>query len=126
MGQVRLHRADTSGFHNRACGPRPMVVTRAKPYFVSHFRGVLVHRVRSARFYLHTADSWTSRNDGKPVGYLAVDLWCGPSRTKGDLMDDPGDGVVCATCEGRAVGVGLPSSVLLVLRPVRYSPRKVR
>lgn len=100
-------------------GQRPSVVTEALPLYRSlSSRGGYVHRIRSG--LVHYPGVFK-------VGHLSYTMWCGQSgsSSKGRLSDHAERWeVVCATCEGRAVGAGLPSIALWAYHPVKFSPRK--
>ena len=96
------------------------VTKRAKlslPYYQSR-RGKYIHRVR----YMN--QHW---RDNK-FHHANVGFWCGglgfPGE-KGILMAEVPQGqVLCATCEGRAIGAGEDGSHLINGREVIYSPRR--
>lgn len=89
-----------------------------------------VHRVRSARIFAHDPDAggWNGRRY-----HVAVTFWCGSSgfldakNGRRDLLlhDIPEGSVLCATCEGRAIGAGQPSAAWLVPpdRDLIFTPR---
>jgi len=84
-------------------------------------RGIYFHRVRRIQQY------WS---DGR-YSHSAVDFWCGNSgglgmgRRQGFLAAEiPDDGVLCATCEGRAIGAGQLGARTINGKPVMYSPQK--
>lgn len=89
----------------------------AAPFFKSN-EGTYVHRIRSARYYARIEGS-------RFPGHYSLSLFCGqigyPS--KGRLIQDPGQMILCATCEGRAVGAGMDPVGLLVKKPVKFAPR---
>lgn len=94
--------------------PHPLVIKRALP-FVQRNPANYVHRPRSAH-------AW-------PGGRIAVDAWCGQILQAPRFLAAPPEGaVICATCEGRAVGSGqLGSRAILAGGPeLRFSPRAVR
>lgn len=75
------------------------------PYCWTH-PGNYAHRIRSASIYTAPWGTWTSAL-----------MWCGQGRRldEGFSGDQPPEGFeVCATCEGRAVAVGLSSGVIEV------------
>ncbi len=92
------------------------------PFFLNP-RGLLVHRVKSARTH---RNQHSGRAKHESVGY-----WCGNQTcTHGGegFTDDPStDYLLCAVCEAKAVADGLPSADALLgrhahighLRPVR-------
>ena len=89
----------------------------ALPYYLSR-RGKYVHRVRYGYHF------W---RDGKYT-HAAVTFWCGNNGFighKGRLLATvPPGAVLCATCEGRAIGAGQNGSRRINGREVCYSPRR--
>ncbi len=85
------------------------------PFYQSK-NGTYVHRVRSGEIA-----TW----DGK-ITHACYSLWCGMtgSSGKGRLTSTPMvNDIVCATCEGRAIGSGQLGSPIIAGRVVRFSPR---
>lgn len=115
-------------FEWRAPGHREADLTRSLPFFQSGI-GRYVHRVRFGKMYYR---------DGK-LSHTAFTGWCGvtgfvseknraqPWRDRGrnsDLfVDPPKSAVLCATCEGRAIGAGQTESRMICGRVVKFSPR---
>ncbi len=101
----------------RPSGHRILPVTKAWPYYKSR-RGKYVHRIRE----MH--NHWW---DGE-LKHTSVHFWCGNTgflQEKGYLMPEVEDGeVLCATCEGRAIGAGLDGAKTINGRQVEYSPRR--
>ena len=95
-------------------------MTASLPFWQSRERhGAYVHRVRSGVLHLY---------DGKP-SHAAFGLWCGMSglSSNGSILAAPGPHeVMCATCEGRAIGAGLVGAPIIAGRPVKFSPRARR
>lgn len=91
-------------------------IRQALPFYKAA-KGTYVHRVRSGQSH------W---RDGK-LSHTHVDFWCGAAGfpgAKGKLTAQPGeDDVICATCEGRAIGAGLEGSPMINGRKVGYNPR---
>lgn len=97
-------------------------ITKALPFYRS-MQGRYVHRVRSG-----TLHQLTNREP-----HAAYSLWCGGTgfvsrnqngNLKGELLPDiPAGAVLCATCEGRAVGAGLLGAPIIAGRVVKYAPR---
>ncbi len=95
-------------------------IKRSLPYFRSAF-GEYVHRIRSGQIYF-----W----DGE-YSHTALHLWCGMSgllslkrHSKNRIIESPSPhDVVCATCEGRAIGSGQTGSRTIADQMVRFSPR---
>lgn len=110
-------------------GIREITVKAALPFVLSG-GGKYVHRVRSATFH-----QYFSSFRGEWETWLAVRCWCGTSlniggsRRKGKplgsrMLHEPGiTDVVCATCEGRAIGAGLCGAPVIAGRVVKFSPR---
>lgn len=98
------------------------VVTKALPFYRSR-QGRYVHRVRSG--LLHKL--------GHRDPHASYTMWCGQhgfiSRMKDGGMKGelfavvPAGSVLCATCEGRAVGAGLLGAPIIGGHPVKFSPR---
>lgn len=108
-------------------GIREITVKAALP-FVQSGAGTYVHRVRSATYH-----QYYSASRGQWETWLAVRCWCGMGINIGGrrqrsagrgMLSEPGpDDVVCATCEGRAIGAGLCGAPLIAGRAVKFSPR---
>lgn len=97
---------------------RSRTIRSMLPYYQSR-RGVYVHRIRSARQYEYTTTS---------KSHVAIALWCGATGfiSKGILYSDPpADALLCATCEGRAIGAGVDGHRKINGRACIYAPRNV-
>lgn len=93
-------------------------IKRSLPFYKSR-RGRYVHRVRSSDAY------W---RDGE-LSHISVRFMCGNSGFLGEMgiflsEVEPGE-VFCATCEGRAVGMGLDDRILNG-RAVMFSPNNLQ
>lgn len=121
------------GWVNRKLMTTPVPVKRALPY-VRTTAGTYIHRLRSAQLWHQYEVTWWEgrqiRTSLLPVETRIVPrTWCGVSvgsRRSGEpeLFAVPPDGQpVCATCEGRAVGAGMPSNVVLEARAILFRPR---
>lgn len=117
------------GFHNYEIGPRPRPVRRMLPWYASNQRGsngvAYAHRVRSG--LLHTANHWwtASGREGNRT-WISVRLFCGQNGSSGHgsvYAEPPGHTIVCATCEARAVGSGMPALAITLTRPISFRPR---
>lgn len=95
-------------------------VIRAKealPFVESQY-GRYAHRVRYVELHLSL---------GEP--HMAAGCWCGQTihiskRKNGRLIQAPSDGyVVCATCEGRAIGSGQLGARVIAGREVMFQPQ---
>jgi hypothetical protein len=107
--------------------PRSGIITLSKslPYFRSSV-GNYMHRVRWAQHHLF---------DGE-YKHTAIRMWCGQVGFAGSKEMHrggghffslvPNDAVICATCEGRAIGAGQDGSHKINGRIVRYAPRANR
>ena len=97
-------------------GDTEVELTASLPFFKSKF-GAYTHRVRSGRMYFR-------RNE---YSHTAIHLWCGSNGyvgDKGKLLACPAsDAIMCATCEGRAIGAGQTDSRILAGRILKYSPK---
>lgn len=86
------------------------------PFYRSN-GGAYTHRVRSGGML---TSGW------KPA-HSVLHLWCGATGfpgTKGKLLAEPGPvDIICATCEGRAIGAGQTGTPTIAGRVVRFSPR---
>ena len=109
----------------RRVDPRPYEsvpsILRMLPFFKSSGNSKYYHRVR--RIGNHES---FGRYSHTHIRYL-----CGGtgfiSNGKGRLFTTvPEGGVLCATCEGRAVGAGLVDNGHINGRKVAYSPRKTK
>jgi hypothetical protein len=63
------------------------------------------------------------------LGHTSIGFWCGSSgffgEGHGKLYDEiPKGEVLCATCEGKAIGAGEDGARVINGRDVMYSPRK--
>ena len=115
MGKVSLKQEKLPEWN--APGHVTKQAKRALPFYKSR-RGVYVHRVRSMKQF------W---RDGK-FHHASVQFWCGNCGHLGEqgyLMSSvPEDEVLCATCEGRAIGSGEDGARVINGRPVMFSPRR--
>ncbi len=113
--KVELHQEKLSDWH--AFGHITKTVSKALPFYKSR-KGVYVHRVRSMNQY------W---RHGK-YHHASIGFWCGNTGhlgEKGVLLAKVPDGeVVCATCEGRAIGAGQDGARVINGQAVMFSPRK--
>lgn len=92
----------------------------ALPFWASE--GAYTHRIRSGRSHVH---------DGKNA-HVTLHMWCGqmrfisPKRKRGGMVAEIPDGaILCATCEGRAIGAGLVDHGQINGREVAFSPRRM-
>jgi len=95
------------------------LITHSLPFYKSDQSGKYFHRVRSANNHALF----------KKYSHTSVRFWCGNSgfisNGKGRLYQKiPDGGVLCAVCEGKAIGAGEDGSRLINGRSVMYSPRK--
>lgn len=92
-------------------------VLSSLPYYKSR-RGEYAHRVRSA------ANHWRNGE----LSHTSVEFWCGNTGfigEKGYLLSEVGEGeVLCACCEGKAIGAGMDGSRKINGKFVMYSPRR--
>lgn len=84
----------------------------ALPYYQSR-RGRYVHIVRSGAWH-----------GGKEKPFSSFTMWCGALGYSGrGVLSASADGhVLCATCEGRAVGVGIYGERTINGRAVMFTP----
>lgn len=95
------------------------LVMRAKESlpFAESANGQYTHRVRYVELHLP---------EGQGKSHFVASCWCGQSvaerrKTPGRLVEVP-TRVVCATCEGRAIGSGQLGSRVLAGREVMFRP----
>ena len=88
------------------------------PFYMSR-RGKYFHRVR------HADHHWKK---GK-LSHTSVGFWCGGGGflgEKGKLYGEvPEDGVLCSTCEGRAIGAGLDGVRVINGKAVMFKPHSM-
>lgn len=99
----------------RERGMYSMPIKASLPFFRS-FQGILIHRIRSGKVHYQ---------DFKP-SHTSFRFWCGNDgfAARGAMMDSlPSRAVLCATCEGRAIGAGLCGTREINGRKVLYRPR---
>lgn len=115
--KVALGRAKKAAY--RPPGHAITDLLKAQPFYRSN-RGPYFHRVRFAEAY------W---RDGQ-LSHIAITYWCGNRGflgEKGRLYGKIPEGeVLCAICEGKAIGAGMVDGGRINGRPVKYSPRKRR
>jgi hypothetical protein len=91
-------------------------IAKALPFYISR-QGKYYHRVRSMQAH------W---RDGH-LSHISVGFWCGNAGfigSKGNLAGTVPDGeVLCAVCEGKAIGSGMDGAREINGRKVMYSPR---
>ena len=111
--KVALELKNDYGWHRK--GTAIKGVRYALPYFKSN-QGAYLHRLRSANQY------WS---EGK-LTHTSVKFWCGNIgyTNKGRLFATIPEGeVLCATCEGRAIGAGIYEKPFINGRLVKYQPQ---
>ena len=93
-------------------------VKYALPFYKSK-QGYYHHRLR------YSKNHWV-RSTGE-YSHTSVEMWCGQGGqvNNGRLYAKlPEDSVLCATCEGRAIGAGLDGVREINGRAVMYSPNR--
>ena len=105
-----------------APGHTELSITSALPFFQTPY-GAYVHRPRSGTLFYR---------DGE-YHHTAISFWCGgtgfmggnkKAKPDGRFFEElPANAVLCATCEGRAIGAGQTGSHQICGRVVRFSPR---
>lgn len=114
--KVRLEKAKEPGY----CPPDRSTksISHAMPFFISKQGGKYFHRVRSADAH------WK----GGRLTHTSVRFWCGGSGfigAQGQLYSEIPEGdVLCATCEGRAIGAGVAVSREINGNRVMFSPKR--
>jgi len=105
-------------------GLKSVPVTFAYPYFKSGF-GVYTHRVRTAITHVLKEKGENS--------HVSLSAWCGcvgflhpepKAKSASQYSELPEGAILCATCEGRAIGAGMDGAREINSRPVQFSPRK--
>lgn len=132
MVKVALQRDDSWMRKWHPSGHEYLPITHALPYYRSNSQrnGVTyIHRVRQGMIHI-----WD-----KKFAHTSISFWCGGSggigvsqvhygrekKARGELLPEcPIDSVLCATCEGRAIGAGCDGSFKINGRIIRFSPRK--
>lgn len=122
MAKVRLLREKEPAWHREFVVP----LTSSLPFFQRDGDGY-VHRVRSSRLHL-------SPKTGEHT-HTSVTFWCGqlgflypegkwnPKHKKASVLAEPSPWrLVCATCEGRAIGAGQVDSHKIGGRIVKFKP----
>ena len=91
----------------------------ALPYYKSR-AGKYFHRVRCAQNHWRNGE----------LSHTSVGFWCGNGGfigEKGKLYAKvPECGVLCATCEGKAIGAGLDGERKINGKEVMYSPLRIK
>ena len=106
MAKIKLRIKDDK---SKRVEGRDTVQWKASLPFFQNFRGLLIHRVRSARS--HIVDGQLSHSS---VHYLCNNFG---SLCNGELLAEPPlDRLVCAVCEAFALSHGMPSSEQLTGR----------
>jgi len=120
-GMIRLQQARQPVWEG---GMKNVPVTFAYPYFKSGF-GTYTHRVRTAVTHV-----WKEKGENSHVSLTA---WCGCTgflsrepkpKDAAQYADVPEGAILCATCEGRAIGAGMDGTREINGRSVMFSPRK--
>lgn len=125
--KIALQRSKAFARYTPPPGCGHTAISFALPYYRSPY-GQYIHRVRSG--FIH-------RRDGL-ISHLSFSFWCGTTgfiegdpkirigtKRYGDLFASiPEGGILCATCEGRAIGAGMDGSPEINGRAVIFSPRK--
>ena len=113
MLKVKLVIDKSSDYRNKGLP----VITHALPFYKSNNANTkYFHRVRSVN------NHW--------LGHSSVRFWCGNngflSSGRGKLFSKiPDEGVLCAVCEGKAIGAGQDGARIINGRKVMYSPRNL-
>jgi hypothetical protein len=115
MKKIKLEKADNSHYHPP--GYQSKSIIRSKPYYKSR-QGKYFHRVRFATKHI--------RN--KKLSHVSISFWCGAGGFLGRkgimYYEVPEDGILCAVCEGKAIGAGVDGDRVINGRYVNYQPRK--
>lgn len=92
-----------------------ITLKRSLPFYQSR-AGTYIHRIRNAQ--VHYFDD--------VYRHTSFSFWCGGtgSEKKGKILSEvPHGEIVCATCEGRAIGAGQTDSHKINGQMVKFSPR---
>ena len=112
---------ESNPYRNEAPEDKTLMLSHALPFFQPG-DGRLFHRVKSGRIY---------RRRGE-YSHTSITYWCGnngsmsrpDARRTGQLFAElPERAILCATCEGRAIGAGLDGLREINGRRVLYRPR---
>lgn len=119
MSKVKLQRSIHENDPRLKSKPAMPRITHMLPYYISG-RGKYYHRVRSAANHACGDKGYT---------HTSISFWCGNTgfigNGKGKLYKQiPEGGILCATCEGRAIGAGMDGAPVINGKEVCYSPRK--
>lgn len=113
MIKVKLEKSKS--FENDSYAKGAKSIGFSLPYYKSR-AGKYYHRVRSA------TNHWRAEK----LSHTSVSFWCsngGFIGSKGRLYAKvPDDGVLCAVCEGKAIGAGLDGERKINGKKVMYSP----
>lgn len=104
---------------------REVPIRKSLPFYLSG-PGKYVHRIRSATNYFSCY-----LGDGLRYRHTGLSLWCGGTGFVGSdkratnriLATIPEGELVCATCEGRAIGAGQLGSPIINGNMVKFAPR---
>lgn len=106
----------------RSKDPRETYAKRSLP-FVESAGGKYTHRVRSVIIIALDPSNWPA--------HIAVRCWCGQSILISKKRHHAANRIVaeqsrvlCATCEGRAIGAGQLGAQEIGGRPVKFSPQR--
>lgn len=106
MAKIKLRIKDDK---SKRVEGRDTVQWKASLPFFQNFRGLLIHRVRSARSHIVDGEL-----DHSSVHYLCNNFG---SLDNGELLaEPPDDRLLCAVCEAFAISHGMPSADQLVGR----------
>jgi len=106
----------------RSSDPRVTYAKRSLP-FAESGAGKYTHRVRSVQIIALDPKQWPA--------HIAVSCWCGQSvlisekrQHKASRIVAEPSRVLCATCEGRAIGAGQLGAQEIGGRAVMFSPQR--
>lgn len=118
MSKVKLER--DKSLNNPFYAERTKSISYMLPFYKSSLTTAkYVHRVRSANSHWH---------NGK-LSHISIHFWCGNIGYidgRGRLYAEVQNGeILCATCEGRAIGSGQDGARIINGREVMYSPKPI-
>lgn len=106
----------------RSEDPRVTYAKRSLP-FAESAGGKYTHRVRSVQIIALDPKQWPA--------HIAINCWCGTSilisnkrHHRDNRIVAEQSRVLCATCEGRAIGAGQLGAQEIGGRPVMFSPQR--
>lgn len=116
--ELQYRKRFANPFYSLPYGWREDPIKKSVPFYRSR-RGTYTHRIRSGTVKVR---------EGRET-VASFHMWCGQlgfigDKHGGEIMDDvPATAIICATCEGRAIGSGMLGTPMICGRIVKYSPQ---